>query len=173
MSYSLGNPATKEVNAGNGTKPPSFVGNLSVNPENDTSMAEGPTFDGKSSAMPPLKPPPGRTDSQPPPEPAPTPAPAPAAAPAAAPAPPPPPAPRAPPPPPLKVGRPPPAPPTAIPGKSQAAPMGPHRRGPSGSSMDGDSGAQKTKLKPFFWDKVLANPGQSMVWHEISAGSFQ
>lgn len=169
MSYSLGNPATKEVNAGNGTKPPSFVGNLSVNPENDTSMAEGPTFDGKSSAMPPLKPPPGRTDSQPPPEPAP----APATAPAAAPAPPPPPAPRAPPPPPLKVGRPPPAPPTAIPGKSQAAPMGPHRRGPSGSSMDGDSGAQKTKLKPFFWDKVLANPGQSMVWHEISAGSFQ
>uniref|UniRef100_A0A9I9DJ36 FH2 domain-containing protein n=1 Tax=Cucumis melo TaxID=3656 RepID=A0A9I9DJ36_CUCME len=164
-SYNLGNSGTKDVNADNGTKPHSFVGNLSANPENGTSMAEAPTSDGKSSAMPHLKPPPGRLDSQPPPAPAP--------APAAAPPPPPPPAPRAPPPPPLKVGRPPPAPPGAIPGKSQAVPTGPHRRGSSGSSMDADSGSQKTKLKPFFWDKVLANPGQSMVWHEISAGSFQ
>ncbi|KAK6785007.1 hypothetical protein RDI58_018462 [Solanum bulbocastanum] len=31
----------------------------------------------------------------------------------------------------------------------------------------------KTKLKPFFWDKVLANPDHSMVWLEIKAGLFQ
>ncbi|KAK6946837.1 Formin, FH2 domain [Dillenia turbinata] len=33
--------------------------------------------------------------------------------------------------------------------------------------------APKTKLKPFFWDKVLANPDQSMVWNQIKSGSFQ
>jgi hypothetical protein len=31
----------------------------------------------------------------------------------------------------------------------------------------------KTKLKPFFWDKVTANPDQAMVWDQIKAGSFQ
>ncbi|XP_023512375.1 formin-like protein 3 [Cucurbita pepo subsp. pepo] len=162
-AYSVGNPAAKEFNANNGTKPPpSFVGNLAVDPENHTYMAEGPTSDGKSSAMPPLKPPPGRPDAQPPPP----------TAPAVAP-PPPPPAPRAPPPSPPKVSRPPPAPPAAIPGKPQAPPMAPRKGGPSGSSMDPDAVGHKTKLKPFFWDKVLANPGHSMVWHEISDGSFQ
>ncbi|KAG6570868.1 Formin-like protein 3, partial [Cucurbita argyrosperma subsp. sororia] len=159
-AYSDGNPA---INANNGTKPPpSFVGNLAVNPENHTYMAEAPTSDGKSSAMPPLKPPPGRPDAQPPPP----------TAPAATP-PPPPPAPRAPPPSPPKVSRPPPAPPAGIPGKPQAPPVAPHQGGPNGSSMDPDSLGHKTKLKPFFWDKVLANPGHSMVWHEISDGSFQ
>ncbi|XP_022986278.1 formin-like protein 3 [Cucurbita maxima] len=112
--------------------------------------------------MPPLKPPPERPDAQPPPPTAPDAAP-----------PPPPPASRAPPPSPPKVSRPPPAPPAAIPGKPQAPPVAPHQGGPNGSSMDPDSLGHKTKLKPFFWDKVLANPGQSMVWHEISDGSFQ
>jgi hypothetical protein len=38
---------------------------------------------------------------------------------------------------------------------------------------DADADAPKTKLKPFFWDKVLANPDHSMVWHQIKSGSFQ
>lgn len=97
---------------------------------------------------------------------------APAAPPPPGPAPPPPPkppAPRAPPPP--KVVRPPPVP-LAKPG-----PHGPHHRGHSssggGDETAGEADGQKTKLKPFFWDKVLANPDQSMVWHELKAGSFQ
>uniref|UniRef100_A0A3Q7HEN1 Formin-like protein n=1 Tax=Solanum lycopersicum TaxID=4081 RepID=A0A3Q7HEN1_SOLLC len=56
-------------------------------------------------------------------------------------------------------------------------PLGAHQRGRSsearGSGSLGESDAPKTKLKPFFWDKVLANPDHSMVWHEIKAGSFQ
>ncbi|XP_020592237.1 formin-like protein 5 [Phalaenopsis equestris] len=35
-----------------------------------------------------------------------------------------------------------------------------------------DSDGSKTKLKPFFWDKVMTNPDQSMVWHRIKSGSF-
>lgn len=42
------------------------------------------------------------------------------------------------------------------------------------SSAEGsEANAPKSKLKPFFWDKVLANPDQSMVWHQIKSGSFQ
>ncbi|KAL0301843.1 UNVERIFIED_CONTAM: Formin-like protein 5 [Sesamum radiatum] len=50
-----------------------------------------------------------------------------------------------------------------------------HRRSSTGgtSVVSDESDAPKTKLKPFFWDKVLANPDQTMVWHEIKAGSFQ
>lgn len=36
-----------------------------------------------------------------------------------------------------------------------------------------EADAPKAKLKPFFWDKVLANPDHSMVWHQIKSGSFQ
>ncbi|KAI0495777.1 hypothetical protein KFK09_022080 [Dendrobium nobile] len=36
-----------------------------------------------------------------------------------------------------------------------------------------DTDSAKTKLKPFFWDKVMANPDQSMVWHQLKARSFQ
>ncbi|KAM6550505.1 hypothetical protein CsatB_000313 [Cannabis sativa] len=80
--------------------------------------------------------------------------------------PPPPPAATRPPPPPK--ARPPPAPPKAIPSKGH-----PHRKTHSDDS-DAEARAQKAKLKPFFWDKtVLTNPDQSMVWNEISAGSFQ
>ncbi|KAL5988105.1 hypothetical protein ACLOJK_035868 [Asimina triloba] len=43
----------------------------------------------------------------------------------------------------------------------------------SGSAGSSESDAPKTKLKPFFWDKVLASPDHSMVWDEISSGSFQ
>ncbi|GFP93780.1 formin-like protein 5, partial [Phtheirospermum japonicum] len=76
------------------------------------------------------------------------------------PPPPKPPAPAAPPPPP-KTGSRPPNPP----------PPGPARGGASEASDESE--APKTKLKPFFWDKVLASPNHSMVWHEIKAGSFQ
>nr|XP_043639767.1 formin-like protein 3 [Erigeron canadensis] len=38
---------------------------------------------------------------------------------------------------------------------------------------DGDSDSTTTKLKPFFWDKVNAVHGRSMVWHHLSDGSFK
>ncbi|XP_010520874.1 PREDICTED: formin-like protein 5 [Tarenaya hassleriana] len=43
----------------------------------------------------------------------------------------------------------------------------------SGSVNPSEDDAPKTKLKPFFWDKVQANPDHSMVWNEIRTGSFQ
>lgn len=106
---------------------------------------------------------------------APTPAPPP-------PPPPPPPVELAPPPPPPKMGAaappPPPRPghrpPPPLP--SKPSPLGGHHRRTStgGESVaSDDSGAPKAKLKPFFWDKVLASPDHSMVWHELKAGSFQ
>ncbi|XP_042459139.1 formin-like protein 3 isoform X1 [Zingiber officinale] len=39
-------------------------------------------------------------------------------------------------------------------------------------NADSDKSGPKTKLKPFFWDKVLAN-SQSNVWSHIRSGSFQ
>ncbi|XP_012438132.1 formin-like protein 3 [Gossypium raimondii] len=105
-----------------------------------------------------LKPPPGRPAPPPP-------APPPAAPPPKAAPPPPPPRAAAPPPPP--GARPPPMPPKS----KAAAPLG-GRKQRSASGDDADS-AQKAKLKPFFWDKVKADSGQSMVWHEIRGGSFQ
>ncbi|CAL5211796.1 unnamed protein product [Lathyrus oleraceus] len=89
------------------------------------------------------------------------------------PGPPPPPPPQPPvlaprPPPPPKSSHPPPAPPPKpMAGKNIGIPLGPLKQG---SSTEGD--APKPKLKPFFWDKVNAKPDQSMVWHEINAGSF-
>ena len=105
-----------------------------------------------SSAKPALLPP------GPPPPPPPQP-------PALGPSPPPP--PKAGHPPPPNAGHPPPAPPKPMAGRNQATPLGPLKQG---SSNEGD--APKPKLKPFFWDKVNAKPDQSMVWHEISSGSF-
>ncbi|XP_027348216.1 formin-like protein 3 [Abrus precatorius] len=77
------------------------------------------------------------------------------------------------PPPPPAAPRPPP-PPRAAPPPAPPKPMGGRNQGPlrakEGSSSQSD--ATKPKLKPFFWDKVSATPDQSMVWHEINAGSF-
>ncbi|GAV79951.1 FH2 domain-containing protein [Cephalotus follicularis] len=145
-SMSFGNSSGKELGSN------SFVRNLSMNPDNhDSSLAVDPLSEGNATAAyPPLKPPPGR--SVPPP-----------------PGPPPPPPPAKPrPPPPPKAARPPPAPP-------KPSPLGPHRLGHSseGGELDSDSGAPRAKLKPLFWDKVMANSDQAMVWHEIKAGSFQ
>ncbi|XP_010448449.1 PREDICTED: formin-like protein 5 [Camelina sativa] len=146
--------------------------------------------------MPPLKPPPGRTASalsgkslsgkvEPlPPEPPkffkvsskkgsapPAPAPAPPMPSSAGPPRPPPPAPppgsggpRPPPPPGLKGPRPP--PPMSLGPKAPRPASGP-------AKASEDDGPSKTKLKPFFWDKVQANPEHSMVWNDIRSGSFQ
>ncbi|KAK3127292.1 hypothetical protein QOZ80_7AG0571050 [Eleusine coracana subsp. coracana] len=86
----------------------------------------------------------------------------------------PPPAPKsAPPPPPPKSAGPPRPPPPAMPGSSKTRPPPPMKK--SGNKVDDntDSHEAKTKLKPFFWDKVTANPDQSMVWDQLKAGSFQ
>ncbi|KAK6132964.1 hypothetical protein DH2020_033255 [Rehmannia glutinosa] len=148
--------------------------------------------------IPPLKLPPGRTSSNPPPgkaAPAPAPPPPPAPAPPPPPPPPmrpsggprPPPPPGPPPPPPIRAGvkagpRPPPPPPGggAPPPRPppfgmkppRNVPAGPHRPSTSTGVEDSDANA-KAKLKPFFWDKVSANPDDSMVWNQIKGGSFQ
>jgi hypothetical protein len=53
-------------------------------------------------------------------------------------------------------------------GKNQKSPLA-----PPGSNNSTEADAPKPKLKPFFWDKVAAKPDQSMVWHQLNAGSFQ
>ncbi|KAK6154390.1 hypothetical protein DH2020_008638 [Rehmannia glutinosa] len=55
---------------------------------------------------------------------------------------------------------------------SNPPPAGPHRPSTSTGVEDSDANA-KAKLKPFFWDKVSANPDDSMVWNQIKGGSFQ
>ncbi|PWA56150.1 formin 3 [Artemisia annua] len=103
----------------------------------------------------PTSPPPPPHAQSPPPPPPPQPAP---------PARPPPEAP----PPPLKAAQ------VPNPPKAKPPPRGGlHRPGHSGDEHSGDSDANKTKLKPFFWDKVNTSPNRSMVWHDIKAGSFQ
>lgn len=68
-------------------------------------------------------------------------------------------------------------PPKSSAANSKLPPLGPHHRkntaSGEGDDVAGESDVPKTKLKPFFWDKVLASPDESMVWHELSAGSFQ
>ncbi|CAM0906179.1 unnamed protein product [Alopecurus aequalis] len=102
----------------------------------------------------------------------PSPPPAPKASPVPTPGPSPPPAPKAaPPPPPAKSSGPRPPPP-AMPGSSKTRPP-PMKKSGNKDAADADSTEAKTKLKPFFWDKVAANANQSMVWDHLKAGSFQ
>ncbi|XP_020229293.1 formin-like protein 3 [Cajanus cajan] len=136
---------------------------------------------------PPPPPPPAPASTRPGPPPPPPPAPA-----STRPGPPPPPpapagAKHGPPPPPLpapagaKPGpRPPPPPMGGIPPPRAPPPFGSKMARPlaSGSVAAveagvGEADAPKAKLKPFFWDKVQANPDQSMVWNQIKSGSFQ
>ncbi|KAK4484412.1 hypothetical protein RD792_006991 [Penstemon davidsonii] len=136
---------------------------------------------GNSGGLPPLKPPPGRIDPPPPAPPAPVPPSPPPVKPSGGPHPPPPgppppppttkAGPRPPPPPPLRGGAPPPRAPPPIGFKPPRSL--PNQPSTSNLIEDGEDGGPKTKLKPFFWDKVLANPDSSMVWHQIKAGSFQ
>ncbi|KAK8921148.1 Formin-like protein 11 [Platanthera zijinensis] len=109
---------------------------------------------------PPLRPPPGKISAPPPAPPPPLPKPKPA-------------------PPPPKVGPPPPkggpSPPSGpqTPQTSSSFSVIPHHMQNNSANANADYDSAKTKLKPFFWDKVLANPDQSMVWHQLKAGSFQ
>ncbi|CAH1420056.1 unnamed protein product [Lactuca virosa] len=114
--------------------------------------------------------PPGRSAPPPPLPAAPPPLPPPA------PPPPMPPAPKAPPPPPPRNGPLPPAPPK--PGAMKKPPGPPlpkrgHLASGDEKGSSGNSSGNKTKLKPFFWDKVNYAPNRSMVWRELNAGSFQ
>ncbi|KAL3647089.1 hypothetical protein CASFOL_008057 [Castilleja foliolosa] len=127
-----------------------------------------------SPGTPPLKPPPGRTE---PPKPPPI-----TAAPTVPPRPPrgPPTPPHGPPPPPPPGPRPPPPPPGGGIPPPRPPPIGfkpppPLHSGPplTSAPIEEEGGSSKAKLKPFFWDKVLANPDHSMVWHQIRSGSFQ
>ncbi|XP_031270341.1 formin-like protein 5 isoform X2 [Pistacia vera] len=133
---------------------------------------------------PPRPPPPIKSsESTGPPAPKPAPPPPPPMAPGVRPGPPPPPPPMAsgmkpgaPPPPIPKGGPAPPRPPPPMPMglKAPRPPLGSkHPSSSEGAGTEGDGDAPKTKLKPFFWDKVLANPDNSMVWHQIKSGSFQ
>ncbi|KAG2325106.1 hypothetical protein Bca4012_039595 [Brassica carinata] len=155
-SPAVANPSRKFFSAS--SKKKSFLSRMSLK---RTGNDQFPTAQASTSSLP-LKLPPGRS-AAPPPPPAAAPAPPP-------PQPPPPPPPKSkPPPPPPKLVRPPPAPPKGVvaPKRQQG-----HSLSGDASDVDSETGAPKTKLKPFFWDK-MANPDQKMVWHEISAGSFQ
>ncbi|KAK4484853.1 hypothetical protein RD792_007453, partial [Penstemon davidsonii] len=154
---SSGNTSNKDFKA-----PSMLIGSLAtIQDSSKVESADAKSFEKTNANLLPL--PPGRTTT-------------PIQEPPAPPPPPPPPKPPAPaPPPPPKVSRPPPKPP--VPGIAKPSPLGLHNRGRSSigeaSEVSDESDAPKTKLKPFFWDKVLASPNHSMVWHEIQAGSFQ
>lgn len=98
------------------------------------------------------------------------------------PKPPPPPPPRGktggpqPPPPPKSGVGPPRAPPPFGQKGPRPLPNGPKVQGKVEVSSESEGEADdapKTKLKPFFWDKVQANSDQTMVWTQLKAGSFQ
>ncbi|KAL5213749.1 hypothetical protein ABZP36_002901 [Zizania latifolia] len=104
-----------------------------------------------------------------PPAPGPPPPPPPAAA-----APPAPRAPGPPPPPPTARATGAGPPPPAMPGPPRArGPPPPFKSKQPAGAASAQADASKTKLKPFFWDKVTANPNQGMVWDQLKAGSFQ
>ncbi|KAM7498812.1 hypothetical protein LguiA_023226 [Lonicera macranthoides] len=75
-----------------------------------------------------------------------------------------------PPPPPGGTGPRPPPPPGGAPRPPGLRPL---KNGPPLPPGAGETGTPKAKLKPFFWDKVMANPDSTMVWHQLNAGSFQ
>ncbi|KAK9938346.1 hypothetical protein M0R45_015092 [Rubus argutus] len=176
----------------------SSYGNGLIPPPPGRTLNGLPPLKPPPNGLPPLKPPPGRANPlppeppssfkpppsrggppPPPPFPPPPPVPPPTSKPSVSAAPPPPPsAPGPRPPPPPKIGLPPPRPPPPMPIGSKVArppPLAPKRPSNAASNDDSeaDGDAPKTKLKPFFWDKVLANPDHSMVWHQIKSGSFQ
>ncbi|KAK6134931.1 hypothetical protein DH2020_031309 [Rehmannia glutinosa] len=138
--------------------------------ENSSQMTAGMAG---APGLPPLKLPPGRTEPpKPPPLPpsAPVPLPAPTIKSSSGAPPPPPPipnaakaGPRPPPPPPPGAGVPPPRPPPIGLKPPRPVPPGPRHPSTSASTEESESGTNKAKLKPFFWDKVLANPDHSMV----------
>ncbi|KAL6885535.1 hypothetical protein ACP4OV_010314 [Aristida adscensionis] len=174
------------TNAG-GVKPPAAAGDAAAAPCADSGESASAPPAGPTPPPPPPPPPPFQKAPAAPPSAA-APAPPPPAAPKPPPppgggggssnppppGPPPPPAPRAaagpgPPPPPTRPGGGP--PPPAMPGAPK--PRGPPPFKKSGAAAAQAADSNKTKLKPFFWDKVTASPDQAMVWDQIKAGSFQ
>ncbi|KAI9083044.1 hypothetical protein K1719_034948 [Acacia pycnantha] len=163
-----------------------------------TDAAARPSFDlkpppGRVGASP-LKPPPERPDLLPPEPPStnsttstPPPPPAPPQPPKTSTGPPPPPPPALPgakkgagappPPPPSQNGKGPPRPPPplGVRGPRPLVVQKKSRAAGSGGAADSEGGAdsQKTKLKPFFWDKVQASSDETMVWNQLEGGSFQ
>uniref|UniRef100_A0ACD5ULQ1 Uncharacterized protein n=1 Tax=Avena sativa TaxID=4498 RepID=A0ACD5ULQ1_AVESA len=81
----------------------------------------------------------------------------------------PPPAPKAAPPPPPSISAGSCPPPPAMPGR----PPPPLKKSGNKADADADSSEAKTKLKPFFWDKLAANANRSMVWDHLKSGSFE
>lgn len=141
----------------------------SIKPSADAATAAAAT----TAAAPPPPPPPAPARRQPP-------------KPTGGPPPPPPPAlpgakkgAGAPPPPPMAGGPGPPRPPPPLGARPGARPLAPKKAKSSGNvevggDSEGDNGPGKAKLKPFFWDKVQANnTNRSMVWNQLTAGSFQ
>ncbi|KAK4792612.1 hypothetical protein SAY86_023047 [Trapa natans] len=146
MFFSISGFSTKSHGNGND---PSSINNLSAISENhDPTLVMVSMEVDAATAVPPLKPSPSKAVPPPP-------------------GPPPPPPPKLPAPPLPKMAQPPPVPP-GMPSHSQSK----SARGNRDYSK-GDSEAPKAKLKPFFWDKVMASPDHEMVWHEIKSGSFQ
>ncbi|KAL8172413.1 hypothetical protein V2J09_024217 [Rumex salicifolius] len=74
---------------------------------------------------------------------------------------------------------PPPLPPPASGKKPGICPPPPLKGGvqlpstPPNLGIKSGTNTSRTKLKPFFWDKVLTHPGRKMVWNQIKAGSFE
>lgn len=175
-SQSMHSSSIKELHA-NSMRSSSLVRSNSLTPDlAASSIADTPSSEAISSVgeLPPLKPPPGRTVPLPPPqappqEPPQAPPKAPPQAPPKAPA-----APSAPcpPPPPRGAQPPPPLPPKSGPGRPLPSPPMSNQKKQSNSN-EAEAASSKAKLKPFFWDKVLADPNSSMVWNEIKSGSFQ
>ncbi|RID40928.1 hypothetical protein BRARA_J00932 [Brassica rapa] len=140
-------------------KPPS--GKVEPLPHEPPKFLKVSSNKGSHHTQPPVPPPPMPSSAGPPRPPPPAPPPG-----SGGPKPPPPPGPKGPPPPPGPKG-PRPPPPMSLGPKAPRPSSGPAK------SPSDDDGAPKTKLKPFFWDKVQANPEHSMVWNDIRSGSFQ
>ncbi|KAG9148418.1 hypothetical protein Leryth_016902 [Lithospermum erythrorhizon] len=130
------------------------------------SLYQKPPAISGSPGLPTLNPPPGRPGKSAPPPPPP---------PVVSNAPPPPLPPGKkkgpPPPPPPRNGGPHP-PPMGLKATRSSLPNQGHQSTNAESNYEG-ADASRTKLKPFFWDKVQANSDDSMVWNKIKEGSFQ
>ncbi|KAJ9567955.1 hypothetical protein OSB04_003921 [Centaurea solstitialis] len=179
-------PATAQQQPATAQQPPATTQQPPATAQQPPATAQQPPA---TAAPPASSPPPAAAPPPPAAAPAPSVPSTPPGPPAGAPPPPPP---GAPPPPPSGGAPPPPppmgveAPPPPIPGgKAGGPPPPPLLRGGGGliasrllsgavkPRRNEQNDVCKAKLKPFFWDKVMARPDQQMVWHQIKSGSFQ
>lgn len=149
------NSLTEPMATSIGSAPVSQPSPSPVMPPSVPTPPKAPPSSNPQAPIPPSKPAPVHAESSPPPVPEAVPPP------------------KAAPPPPPKSSGPHRPPPPAMPSSSKTRP--PPLMKKSGNKIDdgADSHEAKTKLKPFFWDKVTANANQSMVWDHIVSGSFQ